>query len=70
MARMMPRKRPPKARTVDITGVWTKADAPYYHVCCECQLTHPVEMKLEDGQLYMRWIHDPKETAKERRKKK
>lgn len=65
---MTRRKRPPKARTVDISGIWTKADAPYYHVCCDCKLTHHVEYKLEDGNLYMRWTHDPKLTALERSK--
>lgn len=65
-----PRKRPPKARTVDITGVWTLMDAPYYHVCCECRLAHYVELKLEDGHLYVKWNPAPEETAKERRKAK
>ena len=63
------RKRPPKARTIDISGVWAKADAPYYHACCDCGLTHYVEMKLEDGQLYMRWTADDKETANQRNKR-
>lgn len=64
----MPRKRPPKSRTVDITGHWVKADFPYYHVCCECQLAHYVQAKFEDGVFFVKWDPAPKETAVERRK--
>jgi len=67
MTRTMPRKRPPKAKTEHITGHWVLADAPYYHICCECQLAHYVDLKIEDGKLYMKWDPAPMETANQKR---
>jgi len=65
------KRRPPKARTIDISGVWSRADAPYYHECCECHLTHYVEHKLEDGVLWMRWnAVDLKQPRRPRRSSK
>lgn len=65
----MPRKKlPPPDRTQQIVdGEWMKYTGTYYHVCCDCGLSHYFELKLEDGKLWERWTVDAKETKRQRR---
>lgn len=36
------------------------------HVCCDCELTHNVKYKVENGRLLTRWTRDDRATKKAR----
>lgn len=51
-------------------GVWYKSEDSYTHICCDCNLAHRKETKLENGMLYERWIRDERTTRRLRAKSK
>ena len=68
---MSRKRREPSRNTVQLwDGEWHDAGADYYHVCCDCSLTHYVEFRIDtdSGKLQSRWAVDQKMTAKERKK--
>ena len=52
-----------------VDGVWFPWEAMDRHECCECGLTHDVDIKCVKGKLYMRWRRNERSTAAVRRAK-
>lgn len=44
-----------KIKTV-IDDTWTLTELKgFTHICCECSLSHKVNIKIENGKLYTKW---------------
>ena len=68
----MSRRRQPTRNTVQLwDGEWHDAGVDYYHICCECSLSHYVKFRIdpESGKLQSQWTVDHKMTKAERAKK-
>ena len=48
-------------------GKWYRLGHFEYHGCCDCGLVHKVEVKLERGVLWTRWVRDDAQTRQARK---
>lgn len=46
---------------------WYRTQKGFFHICCDCCLTHFLKLKIKDGKIYFKWVRDNKRTYAYRR---